>query len=139
MIPWWGSSPYKYQEISADIQPFYREPPRESLGLPMKIDVYHHFAEINVNELKAQLDRIEVLLNGLTAQGIAMSAEFDALQAEVAKNAEVDQSAIVLLQGLSAQILALKDDPVALAAMAANLSASSQALADAVVANTPAA
>lgn len=107
--------------------------------MPMRIDVYHHLSEINVSELKAQLDRIEVLLNGLTAQGTVMTQEFDALQAEVTKNSEVDQSAILLLQGLSAQIMALKDNPVALAAMAANLGASSQALADAVVANTPAA
>jgi len=106
----------------------------------MRVDVYHHFMEPDMTGIMARLDQMEIALLGqLQTQGIKMTAEFDALQAEVAKNSEVDQSAIVLLQGLSAQIMALKDDPVALAAMAANLAASSQALADAVVANTPAA
>jgi len=106
----------------------------------MRVDVYHHFMEPDMTGIMARLDQMqEVLMSQLSSQGIKMTADFDALQAEVAKNSEVDQSAIVLLQGLSAQIMALKDDPVALAAMAANLAASSQALADAVVANTPAA
>ena len=106
----------------------------------MRVDVYHHFMEPDMTGIMARLDQMEIALLGqLQTQGIKMTAEFDALQAEVAKNSEVDQSVIVLLQGLSAQIMALKDDPVALAAMAANLAASSQALADAVVANTPAA
>ena len=51
----------------------------------------------------------------------------------------VEASAIVLLNGLSAQIASLKNDPVALQALADQLKTSSSALADAITANTPAA
>lgn len=66
-----------------------------------------------------------------------MSVELDALELEVSRNTEVDQSAITLLNGLAAQIEALKTDPVKLQALADNLRSSSDALAAAVVANTP--
>lgn len=66
-------------------------------------------------------------------------ADLTALTAEVTRNSDVDQSAIILLNGLAAQIVALKTDPVALQALADQLKASSTALADAVTANTPAA
>jgi hypothetical protein len=85
----------------------------------------------------------EVTLVSLVKQLIKridnMSVELEQLSAEVAANTAVDQSAIALLNGLSAQIMALKDDPVKLAALAAELNASSAALAAAVAANTPAA
>ena len=68
-----------------------------------------------------------------------MASDLTVLTAEVTKNTEVDQSAIVLLNGLSAQIAALKNDPAALQALADSLNASSAAMAAAVVANTPAA
>jgi len=63
-------------------------------------------------------------------------ADLTALTAEVARNTEVDQSAITLLNGLAAQIEALKTDPVALQALADTMRGSSDALAAAVVANT---
>lgn len=64
-------------------------------------------------------------------------ADLTALTAEVSRNTEVDQSAIALLTGLAAQIEALKTDPAALQALADQLKGSSDALAAAVVANTP--
>jgi len=66
-------------------------------------------------------------------------ADLGPLTAEVTRNTEVDSSAIALLNGLSAQIAQLKNDPVALQALADQLKASSDSLAAAVVANTPAA
>lgn len=66
-------------------------------------------------------------------------ADLTALTAEVARNTEVDASAIALLTGLAAQIEALKTDPAALQTLADQLKGSSNALADAVAANTPAA
>ncbi len=57
---------------------------------------------------------------------------------EVTRNDAVDASAIALLNGLSAKIVELKNDPVALQALADELKASSDALAGAVTANTPA-
>ena len=66
-------------------------------------------------------------------------ADLTALTAEVARNTDVDLSAIALLNGLAAQIEALKTDPVALQALADTMKGSSDALAAAVVQNTPAA
>jgi len=65
--------------------------------------------------------------------------ELDALTAEVTRNTDVDASAIALINGLAAKIVELKNDPVALQALADSMKASSNALADAVTANTPAA
>jgi len=65
-------------------------------------------------------------------------ADLSALTAEVTRNTEVSASAITLLNGLAAQIEALKTDPAALQQLADQLRASSDSLAAAVVANTPA-
>jgi uncharacterized coiled-coil protein SlyX len=88
------------------------------------------------------LQGIRSLSQGITAlqlQGASMSAELDRLSAEVSENATVTGSAIALLNNLSAQIRALANDPVALAALADSLDANSNALAEAVTLNTPAA
>jgi hypothetical protein len=69
---------------------------------------------------------------------MATSPQLDALTAEVTRNTDVDNSAIALINGLAAQIIALKNDPVALQALADSMKASSDALATAVTANTPA-
>jgi len=61
------------------------------------------------------------------------------LQAAVAAEDTVVDSAIALLQGLAAQIAALKPNQAAIDALAADVTAKTQALADAVTANTPAA
>ena len=70
-----------------------------------------------------------------------MSAELDALKAAVARDTDVENSAITLLQDLKAALDAAiaANDPAALAALSASLGANSDALAAAVVANTPAA
>jgi len=65
--------------------------------------------------------------------------DLTALTVEVARNTTVDESAIALLTGLAAQIEALKTDPAALQALADTMRGSSDALAAAVLANTPAA
>ena len=66
-----------------------------------------------------------------------MSGELDDLVAKVAANTTVIGSAIVLLQTLKAKLDAAGTDPAALAALSAELGAKDQALADAIVANTP--
>lgn len=68
-----------------------------------------------------------------------MIKEMEALRAEVEANSSVDESAVVLLQSLAAQIEELKTDPAALQGLADKLKASTAALAAAVAANTPAA
>lgn len=68
-------------------------------------------------------------------------AALDDLKAAVAKNTDVTESAIVLLQGLKAKLdeAIASDDPAALQALSDQLGTETQKLADAVTANTPAA
>ena len=66
-----------------------------------------------------------------------MTAELVALQAQVAQTDTVIASAITLIQGIAAQLEAIKDDPAAIAALAADLHTQTDALAAAVTANTP--
>lgn len=91
-----------------------------------------------------KVTRLEVTLNQLRDASTAarkeiasMSQELDDLTAEVQRNTEVDQSAIALLTGLAQQIEDLKGNPEALQTLADTLRGSSDALAAAVLANTP--
>lgn len=103
----------------------------------MRIDVYHHGTEEGRTAA-----RLVDLLAKLITEVKLMSAELDALAAAVAANTTVTGSAITLLQGLHARILELLAmetiDPIAVQALADDLSAQTQALAEAVGANTPA-
>jgi hypothetical protein len=87
--------------------------------------------------------RIETLLLGLGIQMGTAAAALSALQAQVATNTTVEGSAVVLIQGIAAQLAAMAAqgtvDPAALTALAAALGASATPLAAAVTANTPAA
>ena len=103
----------------------------------MDLHLYVH-VDNHTAPLAAAIARIESGLATLTQGVKIMSVELDALEAEVTKNTAVDQSAIVLLNGLAAQITALKNDPVKLQAFADSLKSSSASLAEAVAANTPA-
>jgi len=67
-----------------------------------------------------------------------MSAEFDALSAQVAENTSEEASAGQLIQNIAAQ-LANNPTPEQVKALAATLKTSGDALAALVVANTPAA
>ena len=67
----------------------------------------------------------------------AEMSDLSVLTAEVQANTSVDSSAITLLNGLSAQLALIANDPVAIQALADELNSSSTALAAAVVANTP--
>lgn len=66
-------------------------------------------------------------------------ALLDALTAQVAQTVTVEQSAITLIQGISAQLAAAGTDPAALANLQTQLNTSATALAAAVAANTPSA
>ncbi len=65
------------------------------------------------------------------------SQELDALTAEVARNVSVEESAALLIERLAQMIAAAGTDPVALAALTQNLSASADAMAAAIIASTP--
>jgi len=88
----------------------------------------------NLDAVLAKLDELKALL--IANQRVTMS-ELDTLKSEVEHTTTVEDSAIVLLNGLSAQIASLKGDPAALQALADQLSAKSADLAAAVSANTP--
>jgi hypothetical protein len=66
-----------------------------------------------------------------------MSAEFDALTAQVAASTTVEQSAITLIEGIAAQ-LAGNPTPAQVTALSTSLQTSATALAAAITANTPA-
>jgi ABC-type transporter Mla MlaB component len=102
----------------------------------MRLDVFVHMVPPDAG-IGDRLARIESLLAGLITEGKAMSKELDALRAEVERNTAVDQSAIALLAGLAKQIEDMKDDPVALQALADELRTRNDELAGAVAANTP--
>lgn len=74
----------------------------------------------------------------VSGDNIIMSA-LDDLKAQVQATTDVAASAVTLIHGLADQLAASKDDPAKIAALAATLKSSSDALAAAVVANTPAA
>ena len=63
-------------------------------------------------------------------------AQLDALTAAVQKEDTIIDSAITLIQGLAAQVKALPPDQAAIDALAAEITAKSDALAAAVSANT---
>jgi hypothetical protein len=68
-----------------------------------------------------------------------MALDLSSLEAAVARDQEVNSSAVLLLDRLAQLVRDTAGDPVKVKALADALDAQQQALADAVVANTPAA
>ncbi len=68
-----------------------------------------------------------------------MAADLTALEAQVKANTDAEASAVLLLTKLSDLLKAAMNDPAEIASIAANLKTGADALAAAVVANTPAA
>lgn len=68
-----------------------------------------------------------------------MTTALEDLKTQVAANTSVTGSALVLIKGLADKLAAAGTDPAALAALAAELKTSDEALAAAVAANTVAA
>jgi hypothetical protein len=87
--------------------------------------------------LSKKIDNITNLLKIILEKENKMSQELDVLTAQVAATIDIEKSAILLIQTLSAQIEALKLDPVALQALADSLNASAADL-SAAIANIPA-
>lgn len=76
-------------------------------------------------------------LDYLCREIFRMSAELDALRAEVSRNNDQMDSAIVMIQGLAARIEELKQDPAALQALVDELRANTDQFASDIAANTP--
>ncbi len=86
--------------------------------------------------------KLDELLRGLaflTHESRHIMSALDDLAVQVQANADAEAAAVALIQGLAAEIAAAAGDSAKVAALAAELKASGDALAAAVVANTPAA
>lgn len=106
----------------------------------MNVHIHHH-GDYRLDEMLANLKHLKLLL---IRQGVAMSAELDALKSQVASNSSVVDSAVTLINGIAARIDAAVAgagavDKQALVDLSAELKAKDAALAAAVAANTVAA
>lgn len=100
----------------------------------MHIHIYHHHSFDD--EVPSW---VEDLVNLINLNKETIMAAIDDLQAAVAAEDTVIDSAITLIQGIPALIAAAGVDPAKLAALQSDITAKSAALAGAVAANTPAA
>jgi chromosome segregation ATPase len=88
-------------------------------------------------ETKQQLDRIESLIFNLAERQHTMALDLTRLQAEIAENNSAIASAVTLLNQIADELRAQSGNQDAVNALADQLSGQSDALAAAVVANTP--
>lgn len=105
----------------------------------MRIDVYLHTADPRLDLILAKLNLLAINITAIQAQETHMAGELDALTAQVTANTDAEAGAILVLNDLHARLVAAGTDPTKLAALTASLSTSKDALAAAIVANTPAA
>lgn len=85
------------------------------------------------------LRSIDARLTNLETQGTKAMSALDDLTAQVAANTSTEASAVTLIQGIAAQLAAAATDPAKISALSSQLKTSADALAAAIVANTPAA
>ena len=90
--------------------------------MEFKLDVYFHFGDNFIQLLTERMNVMTVQMQSLTDQ--------------VTANNQVIESAITLINGIAAQLAAVKDDPVAIQALADSLAAEDTTLAAAITANT---
>lgn len=88
--------------------------------------------------LHRKLDAILARIGSVEKDQQQVTQELQALTQQVHANTDAEQSAIQLLNGLSQQLKDAAEDPVAVRALADQLKTSGDALAAAVLANTPA-
>lgn len=100
----------------------------------IRIDHYFHHVDDGVT---AKLDQILAALAVMQQEERTMSAELDALTAQVSATTDLEKSAITLIEGLAAQFAAVAQDPAKVTALAAQLKTSADALSAAITANTP--
>lgn len=105
-------------------------------GDNLRIDLYLHDGD---PEVRAALARIEHKLGVVIKKEEQMAGELDNLTQKVQDSVTVEDSAIALLNQLSDLIRQSANDPAKLNALADQLDAEKQKVADAIVANTPAA
>ena len=86
----------------------------------------------------AKFDRAIALLEDVLRKVTTIMTKLEDLQSQVEANTQVEASAVVLINGIAAQLAAAKTDPVAIQALSDHLKTSATDLAAAVTANTPA-
>lgn len=120
-----------------DPHPLGRWPEHERRRKPDRR--HHHHDHDHGNPAVEQ--KLASILSLLTEGFRKMAQELDTLKAAVARNTDVENSAVTLLQGLKSKLDAAiaAGDPAALTALSTELGSSADALAAAVIANTPAA
>ena len=89
------------------------------------------------NSMERKLDTIISMLVDIQGKEIIIMADLTSLTAQVAANTELEASAVALIQGLADLLKQAGTDPVALKALEDQMKASADALAAAIVANTP--
>lgn len=131
------------------------------MAIRVDVHVYHHDADAPYARTIAALTRLLRARNDQLADAVlelsgqatprhritstrdvtmstpSMEAVIEQLRTEVERNSTVDASAITLLQTLADKIEQLKQNPTELQALVDSLRAQSDALAAAVVTNTP--
>ena len=121
---------------------FHRHQYREDTEMKFEFEINPILVHLHIKPDHEVLARLGEILNRLdlvvNTQETIMAA-IDDLQAAVAAEDTVIDSAITLIQGIPALIAAAGVDPAKLAALQSDITAKSTALATAVAANTPAA
>ncbi len=112
--------------------------------MSLDVHLYHHF--VPDTQVQSALDALSkkldlVITNGQQIQHMEtkIMAAIDDLQAAVAAEDTVIDSAVALIQGIPALIAAAGVDPAKLAALQTDIASHATTLAAAVSANTPAA
>lgn len=96
-----------------------------------EIHIYLHGGDTAaLTELSRKIDQ-------LIRKDTIMAGELDALATQVAKNTDVEASAVIVLNDLKARLDAAGTDPVKLQELSTSLGTSSQALAEAIANDTP--
>ena len=99
-------------------------------------DIQHRLATIQALQVQSQAS-----LKTIQTQESKIMPALDDLQAQVAQNTNLEQSAVTLIQGIAKQLADAveNNDSAALTALAGQLNTSAAALGAAISANTPAA
>jgi len=91
-----------------------------------------------LDEIVRMISRQYRLSKLILSMELAEMSALSDLQAAVARNGDVEASAVALIQGIAQQLKDAQGDPAALSALQAQLTSQADALAAAVTANTPA-
>ncbi len=100
--------------------------------MKFEFHIYHHY-DPNVFYV---LNKILQVVNEIKEKGGVLLMKLDELKVQVESNTAIEQSAIILIQGIAAQLAEIATDPSKVQELADQLRASAVALAAAVSANT---